>query len=273
MKLVMLILFILLSNTSVIFSQDTIVDIHCHYYNEYAADVYLRHARKLNVEILKIGEIVIANQDELEETRKHNDQLIALSKSNPKIIPICSVHPYDGDSAINELIRIKNEGVKVVKLHPTVQGLDLHDNRLIELVNEAGRLNMILLIDNSSTTLGNKEGLLDLALECPNTIFIYAHFGAASFRFWSNLKLLTVGNQYKHNVYFDISAIVTLVADSPIEDEFIWTMRTIGIDKMLFGTDFPGWSLEETLEAFNKLDLTEEEKRLIKYKNALNLLN
>lgn len=227
MKRVILIPFILLSSTSFIFSQDTIVDIHCHYYYEYAAYAYFKSARKLNVEILKIGEIVIANQNEFEETRKHNDQLIELSKRNLKVIPICSVHPYDGDSAINELKRIWSEGVKLIKLHPRVQGLDLHDRRLIELAKEVGRLNMILLIDNTSTKSGNKEGLLDLALECPNTKFIYAHFGAASFRFWSNLKLLTVGNQYNHNIYFDISAIVTLVADSPIEDEFIWTMRMI----------------------------------------------
>jgi len=27
------------------------------------------------------------------------------------------------------------------------------------------------------------------------------------------------------NVYFDISATVTLVADSPVEDELVWTLQ------------------------------------------------
>ena len=59
-----------------------------------------------------------------------------------------------------------------------------------------------------------------------------------------------------------------LVADSPIEDEFVWTLRNVGIDNVLLGSDFPQLSLGKTLEALEKLDLTDEEKRKIRWENA-----
>ena len=44
-----------------------------------------------------------------------------------------------------------------------------------------------------------------------------------------------------------------------------------GADHVLFGTDFPMWNYETELEHFNKIDLSEEERMLILYKNAARL--
>lgn len=74
------------------------------------------------------------------------------------------------------------------------------------------------------------------------------------------------------NIHFDISATVTLMADSPLEDEFVWTLRNVGIDNLLLGSDFPQLSLQKTLDAFNRLGLTEEEQRKIRWDNAERLL-
>jgi hypothetical protein len=59
-----------------------------------------------------------------------------------------------------------------------------------------------------------------------------------NFRFWNILKAVrTAQGLSGDNIYFDISAIMVLVADSPIEDEFVWTMRNIGMDRLLLGSD------------------------------------
>ena len=71
---------------------------------------------------------------------------------------------------------------------------------------------------------------------------------------------------------FDISAMVTLVADAPIEEEFIWTMRNVGIDHILIGSDYPQFSLKQTLDALDKLDLTPAEKAKIRPGNARELM-
>lgn len=45
-------------------------------------------------------------------------------------------------------------------------------------------------------------------------------------------------------------------------------MRNVGIENMLLGSDFPQLSLAKILEALDKLGLTEEEKRKIRWENA-----
>jgi len=65
---------------------------------------------------------------------------------------------------------------------------------------------------------------------------------------------------------------VTLAADSPIEEEFVWTMRNVGIDYLLLGSDFPQLTLPQTLRALDRLGLSKSEKAKIRFGNASRLL-
>jgi len=64
---------------------------------------------------------------------------------------------------------------------------------------------------------------------------------------------------------------VLLAANSPLEEEFIWTLRSVGIDHVLLGSDYPQISLDRTVKAFEQLDLTDEEKTKIREVNARKL--
>jgi uncharacterized protein len=113
----------------------------------------------------------------------------------------------------------------------------------------------------------------NLALKAPRTKFIFAHLGAMNFRFWNILKAArTAEGLFGDNIYFDISAIVVLVADSPIEDEFVWTIRNVGVEHVLLGSDYPQYSLEQNVSALGRLSLDEGEKAKIRYENARALL-
>jgi predicted TIM-barrel fold metal-dependent hydrolase len=46
------------------------------------------------------------------------------------------------------------------------------------------------------------------------------------------------------------------------------TIRGVGVDHVLLGSDFPQFTLAETLAAFEELNLTAEEKKKIRYQNA-----
>jgi predicted TIM-barrel fold metal-dependent hydrolase len=70
------------------------------------------------------------------------------------------------------------------------------------------------------------------------------------------------------NFHFDISGTVVLVADSPLEEEFVRTIRNVGIDNLLLGSDFPQLSLKQAVDALERLNLTEEEKRKIRWESA-----
>ena len=71
--------------------------------------------------------------------------------------------------------------------------------------------------------------------------------------------------------YFDISATSIIAAGSPVQEEFVWTIRNVGVDHVLLGSDFPQLSLPQTLAALDRLGLTPEEKAKIRYENARKL--
>lgn len=206
------------------------------------------------------------------DVRRRNDGLVALARKHPEIVPIVTVHPADGQAALDELTRVSELGVRSLKIHPHTQEFDASDPRVLSLVTKAGELGMVVLMDNANIVPGDSEKLFNLALKAPKTRFVFAHIGGSNFRFWNILPLARTADGFAlQNVYFDISGTVLLAADSPIEAEFIWTLRNVGIDHVLLGSDYPQVSMARTLEAFNKLDLREDEKSKIRTENARKL--
>jgi len=205
--------------------------------------------------------------------RAANDGLIALAAKHPEVVPIGTVHPYDGQVALDELARIAARGVKTLKIHPHTQKFDIADPRVLALVKKAGELGMAVLFDNAGIVPGDCEDLFNLAANAPKTRFIFAHMGGANFRFWNILVLARTADGFAlDNVNFDISGTVLLAADSPIEKEFVWTLRNVGIDHVMLGSDYPQISLARMVEALDKLDLTNEEKTAILSGNARRIL-
>jgi predicted TIM-barrel fold metal-dependent hydrolase len=144
---------------------------------------------------------------------------------------------------------------------------------VLELVQHAGALGIVVLMDNANIIAGDSESLFNLAVSAPKTKFIFAHIGGLNFRFWNILAVArTAKDFFMDNIYFDISGTVVLAADSPIEEEFVWTLRNVGIDHALLGSDYPQFSLAQTLDALHRLDLDESEKAKIRYGNAQRLL-
>ena len=67
------------------------------------------------------------------------------------------------------------------------------------------------------------------------------------------------------------SGPVLLAPDSPIEDEFVWTLRNVGIDHVLLGSDYPQMGVGAAVDALERLDLSAEEKEKIRRANAAQL--
>jgi predicted TIM-barrel fold metal-dependent hydrolase len=258
--------------------QEKVFDSHVHlWHGEASIREYEAQLQSANRPVAGFGAMWFGGPNQapagkLEETRANNDALIALSGKHPGMLPIATVHPYDGQGAIAELERVASRGVKVLKIHPHTQKFDVTDPRVLALARRAGEVGVIVLIDNANILPGDSENLFNLALNCPKTKFIFAHMGGLNFRFWNILALArTAQNVFAENIYFDISASVFITAGSPIQDEFVWTIRNVGVDHVLLGSDFPQLTLPQTLAAFERLGLTAEEKAKIRYDNARKL--
>ena len=70
-------------------------------------------------------------------------------------------------------------------------------------------------------------------------------------------------------VWFDTSSTLWKL---PIE-EANKIIKLHGAEKFLFGSDFPMWDHQDEFARFNKLDLNEEERELVLWKNAKDLFN
>jgi predicted TIM-barrel fold metal-dependent hydrolase len=273
-----LILLALTLIASVARAQAPVFDLHVHLYKgEESLRAYESQLKAAGLEVTGLGAMWFggpnqALQGQPAQVRANNDGLIALAGTHPKLMPIATVHPYDGAAAVAELERVAARGVKVLKLHPHTQKFDAADPRVLRLTERAGQLGMTVLFDNASIVPGDCEKLFNLALNAPKTRFIFAHLGGLNFRFWNILKAArTAEGLFADNIYFDISAIVVMVADSPIEDEFVWTIRNVGVDHVLFGSDYPQYSLEQNTRALERLGLDESEKAKIRFENAQKL--
>jgi uncharacterized protein len=271
-------LLLVLSHPSA--AQDPTFDLHVHLrdgaasIDEYEAQVTSAKGQVTTFGAMWFGGPHQALQGDLEHTRARNDALIALSSKYPKMLPIATVHPYDGQAALDELRRVAGRGVKVLKLHAHTQKFDVADPRVFKLVQQAGALGVVVLMDNANIIAGDSEHLFNLAVRAPKTTFVFAHMGGLNFRFWNILGLArTAKDFFMDNIYFDISGIVLLAADSPVEEEFVWTLRNVGIDRVLLGSDFPQFSLAQTLDALERLDLDASEKARIRYTNARRLFS
>lgn len=253
-------------------------DVHVHLRDgEASLRAYEADAKRDGVELAGLGAMWFggphqALQGELDKIRAGNDRMIALAAKHPKVLPIATVHPYDGSAALDELTRVAAAGVKVLKIHAHTQRFDVSDPRVTTLVRKAGELDVIMLMDNAHILPGDSEKLFNLVAQVPKTKFILAHIGGMNFRYWNILALARTADGFAmDNLYFDISGPVLMAADSPLEEEFVWTLRNVGIDHVLLGSDYPQIGLGKTLDALERLDLTDEEKAKIRSGNARRL--
>ena len=256
-------------------AREPIFDTHVHLREgETSLAEYEANVKASKIELAGLGAMWFggghqALQGELAQIRAGNDSVIALAAKHPEVLPIATVHPYDGQAALDELSRVAARGVKVLKIHPHTQKFDAADPRVAALAKHAGTLGMVVLMDNANILPGDSERLFNLAVQVPKTKFIFAHIGGMNFRFWNMLALVrTADNFFADNVYFDISATVLLAADSPIEQEFVWTLRNVGIDHVMLGSDYPQITLGKTVDALERLGLTPDETRKVLSGNA-----
>jgi len=261
------------------FAQDAVVDTHVHLHEgEASIAEYRAQLKAAGQSVDAFGAMWFGGPNQAlagnpGDIARRNDALIALAAKNPDMIAIATVHPYDGDAALAEVDRVAARGVRVLKIHPHTQKFDAADPRVLTLVKRAGEKGLVVVMDNASIVPSDNEKLFNLALAAPKTKFVFGHMGGLGFRFWNILALArTAENLFADNIYFDISGSVILAADSPIEAEFVWTIRNVGVDHVLIASDFPQISLAKTLDAFAKLDLTDEERAKIRSGNARKLL-
>lgn len=234
-------------------------------------EIYLKAADGLNLRAA--AALVMAPKEDLDRTRTMNDLALDLAAKDSRWLPLCSVHPFDEELAFEEIDRVAAAGARGFKLHPNSQNFDLADPRVSAVVGRIATHGLPVLFDGYSPFDANQPGkFVMLAAEQQEAQIIIAHaYGPR----YLELLVYEVLDRYRgareRNIWVDLSYAAKMFANSPYREHFVWVVRQVGIDRLLFASDFPLDNPVEAFDALETLGFTEDEVRLIAHDNAAQL--
>lgn len=205
--------------------------------------------------------------------KRKNSWTCSVAKENPGLVPFITLDPsMDKDAMIDEIQdKVKNEGAKGIKLHPGSQHFFPNDRRLWPAYQIAQRLGLPIISHAGSFSTpiqyaqpNNFKEVLD---SFPNLTLVMAHVGKGFFD-----EATSLAKAYP-NLQFDCSNIISNTeGEERLSDaDFTALIREVGVERVMFGSDFPWYDPAIAIERLLGLDFSEKEKRLLLGENAVRI--
>ena len=206
--------------------------------------------------------------------RQTNDYIMeSISKYPDRIIGFCSVQPKSEDAG-SEIKRCARGGIRGIgEMMPHVQGFDLGDKALMAPIVEAAEKHSLIVLTHASEPVGHiypgKGDVLPGMLyrfitNSPKLRIVCAHWGGG-LPFYA---LMPEVAEALKNVFFDTAASPFLYK----YEVFPRVAEIIGVDKILFGSDYPLITQSRIIKSLQQLDMPQESKDSILGENARRLL-
>jgi predicted TIM-barrel fold metal-dependent hydrolase len=114
---------------------------------------------------------------------------------------------------------------------------------------------------------------VDLATVVPEARLILAHAHGPGFPQLLVYDILARYPWWRRNVWVDISVTGPLLAGGPSAEQLAWVLRKVGVDRVVFGSDYPLDNPLTAVRSVAELGFTDEEQAAILYDNAAGLLS
>jgi len=204
---------------------------------------------------------------------RRNAWTCAVAREHPELVPFFSVDPLmDGEAMIREIDERVQDGGRGLKLHPSNCRFFPNDRRLwpayrrceeigLPVINHAG-------IFGGDIQYAEPKHFAEVLAAFPQLTMVLAHMGRP---YWE--QVFDLVEQYP-NVCLDTSTAICGSPSyaAPPADEAVKLIRRIGVDRVMFGTDWPWFDPGRDLEFLRTLDLSEGERRAILGENAVRIL-
>jgi len=192
-----------------------------------------------------------------------NNFIIEETSNHSEFIGFGTMH-VDYENFSDELERIKAAGLKGIKLHTDFQKFQLDTPAMDPVYEKLIELNLPVLVHagDSRYDFSGPKRIRNVIDKFPNLTMIAAHFGG--YTEWDASYEYLAGKK----VWMDTSSTLWKL---PLEKANA-ILRKHGVEKFLWGSDYPMWTHDGELARFEQLDLTADEKDMILYKNAERLL-
>ena len=187
--------------------------------------------------------------------------------ASPRLFPFASVHPDDPE-ALEKIDRIREAGLKGIKLHPYYQGFQFNEPRMFPLYERIEQHGLIFLahtgfdVGYPRERVADAPKIMEVVGRFPGLKLVASHFGG--WKDWDCVEKHLLGRP----VYMEISYAFPFIGMERAR-RFLLAHPP---EYILFGSDSPWGNQEKTLEALLSLELGEELNRRICSENAAGLL-
>lgn len=206
--------------------------------------------------------IVSSSASDPSQVTAINDFIAAACVRHPNFIGFGTMHP-DFPHPEREIERMVALGLKGVKIHSDCQQINMDTPKFMPIYEMLeGTLPILFHVGDYRMDFSSPVRLLGILKRFPRLTVIAAHLGGYSV--WEQLGQVLLGQ----NVYLDTSSSLMFLE----KEKAVSLIRRHGVDRVLFGTDYPMWIHREELKRFLDLGLTEEENQKILSGNARRLL-
>ncbi len=178
--------------------------------------------------------------------------------AHPEFIGFGAIHPRMSETQmITEAVRIKESGLRGIKLHPDIQDFLLDDPHMFSLYHICEkdlRLPILFHCGDARYDRSSPGRLAHVLDRFPNLPVIASHLGG-----YSQWEEAYAALKDYDQLYFDTSSSLCFLSDEA-------AMRLIegyGPSRLMFGTDYPLWVMEKELDRFFSLPLREAQRRQI----------
>lgn len=185
-----------------------------------------------------------------------------------RIIPLPSVHP-DDEQCLEKIGLIKAAGFRGVKMHPFYQDFFLDEPKMLPIYEKICDENLILMMHTGFDIAFEHIRRCDPAKiayvvgKFPRLKFISTHLGA--WQDWQEVQRRLVGRP----IYMELSMSLEYLEPEAARNMIL----AHPAEYVLFGSDSPWTSQQNTLKLLRQLNLGTDRENRICRQNALRLLN
>ena len=208
-----------------------------------------------------------------------NMELDKALKETEKLLGYVVASPTFPESADELALLDSNPKFRGVKIHPDYHGyvLSTRSNRdFVEALADRCKLMLFHVSCMPGTGFSPALTVADIAKHHPETNFVMAHMAGiyqnGNYPYFPNMDTLEAVMELElPNVYIDTAHFLMYVYPGVMEKMY----RLAGADHIVFGTDAPlqgPMQMRFAIEAIEALDIPQEDKDKIFYRNALKIL-
>lgn len=211
----------------------------------------------------------------IDRTQRRNAWTCQVAQGHPHLVAFIGLDPSMGeDELLAELDARVAQGARGLKLHPAANRFYPGDRRLWPAYQRAQSLGLPITFHcgafmmDPGNDFAHPGRFAEVLAAFPGLTVILAHSG------WgAHDAAIELARAYP-NAAFDCCGVINGSQSPPSlsDEDAVNLIRALGVDRVMFGSDYPWFDPVLDSQRIQRLPLTEAERRAVLYENARRIL-